>query len=155
TGETFIKQETIAKQLGLSSNYVWGLIKELVTRGWLIVDRREFDVMPGTGRRGRRGVVNTYQPAIDGARATTTNTRRLGTQRTVRARAQDNAELAPSQNPESPAETGKESDTMDHEQIPLEAALGQPGAAGGTQGPDPLQNHLGRAEARISRRLGD
>jgi AraC-like DNA-binding protein len=72
TGKTFLSQETIARVMGASERTVYGAIKELESRGYLIVKRREF----GTVTRktaagdiqvkvaGGKGVANTYFPSF-------------------------------------------------------------------------------------------
>lgn len=72
-GDTYLRQDTIADQLGLSLRAVQGAIGKLEVAGYLVIDRRELG-QRGDGRRvcGGRGVANTYAPALDGTQVSAT-----------------------------------------------------------------------------------
>ena len=74
TGDTYVKQETIAEKLGVSERTVWAAIMELERLGYLIISRRELGVRATDGRRvcGGRGVANTYLPAFERSQVTAT-----------------------------------------------------------------------------------
>lgn len=74
TGDTYVKQETIAEKLGMSERTVWTAIMELERLGYLIIARRELGVRATDGRRvcGGRGVANTYLPAFERSQVTAT-----------------------------------------------------------------------------------
>ncbi len=74
-GDTFIKQETIARLMGLSLRTVQNAIAELERRGYLIVQRRELGFRASDGRRaaGGKGVANTYLPAFQRTQLAATN----------------------------------------------------------------------------------
>lgn len=67
TGDTYVRQDTIAEKLGVSARTVWAAIGELERLGYLIISRRELGVRATDGRRvcGGRGVANTYLPAFE------------------------------------------------------------------------------------------
>jgi hypothetical protein len=73
-GDTFVKQETIARVMDLSLRTVQNAIIELERRGYLIVQRRELGVR-ADGRRvaGGKGVANTYLPAFQSTQLAATN----------------------------------------------------------------------------------
>ncbi len=84
-GDTFIKQETIARLMGLSERTVWGAIVELEQRGYLIVERRDLGTTTRRERSGKsttvrnaggKGVANTYVPAFQRSQVAATNTGR-------------------------------------------------------------------------------
>lgn len=79
TGDTFIKQDTIAARVRVSERTVWSAIRELEARGWLIVKRRELGVRASDGRRicGGKGVANVYLPAVHSSQLTATNAGRM------------------------------------------------------------------------------
>jgi hypothetical protein len=81
-GDTYVKQETIARIMGLSSRTVWGAIVELERRGYLIVERRDLGTTTRRERTGKtttvrnaggKGVANTYAPAFQRSQVTATN----------------------------------------------------------------------------------
>ena len=71
-GEVFIKQETIARIMGISDRTVWSAIKELEQRGYLAVKRRELGNRTSDGRRvcGGKGVANVYLPCFERSQIT-------------------------------------------------------------------------------------
>jgi biotin operon repressor len=75
SGETFVKQETIARVMKVSARTVWNAVKELEDRGHLIIRRRELGKRATDGRRvcGGRGVANTYLPAFERSQLAATN----------------------------------------------------------------------------------
>lgn len=66
SGETYVKQSTIAGEMGCCERTVWTAIKELETKGYLIIERRDLGVRASDGRRvcGGKGVANVYRPAF-------------------------------------------------------------------------------------------
>ena len=74
-GDTYVKQETIARVMGVSERTVWTAILGLERGGYLIVERRELGVRATDGRRvcGGRGVANTYLPAFQRSQVAATN----------------------------------------------------------------------------------
>jgi DnaA N-terminal domain len=85
SGDTFIKQQTAARLMGLSERTVWGAIVELERRGYLIVERRDLGTTTRRERSGKstmvrnaggKGVANTYVPAFRRSQVTATNTGR-------------------------------------------------------------------------------
>jgi hypothetical protein len=80
SGETYVRQDTIARIMGISARTVWSAIVELERSGYLIVKRRELGFREKDGRRvcGGRGVANTYAPAFERSQlAATTNGTKL------------------------------------------------------------------------------
>src|ERR1051326_2645325 len=85
-GDTYVKQEMIARIMGLSGRTVWGAIVELERRGYLIVKRRDLGTTTrkhhNSGKStsvrnaGGKGVANTYAPAFQRSQVTATNTGR-------------------------------------------------------------------------------
>src|ERR1051326_46098 len=86
SGDTYIKQQTISRLMGLSERTVWGAIVELETRGYLIVQRRDLGINTRQHHRsgksvtvrnaGGKGVANIYLPAFQWSQVTATNTGR-------------------------------------------------------------------------------
>lgn len=74
SGDTFVKQETIADLLGVTKRTVQAAIGELEYRGWLIVERRQLGFR-ADGRMvcGGKGVANTYRPAFQRTKLVATN----------------------------------------------------------------------------------
>lgn len=66
SGDTFIKNETIASVMGVSKRTVWTAIRDLEEAGYLIVERRELGRRQD-GRRvaGGRGAANEYKPGLE------------------------------------------------------------------------------------------
>lgn len=75
SGETFLRQDTIARLAGKSERTVWTAIQQLEARGYLLIDRRDLGFRAKDGRRvcGGRGVANTYQPAFERSQLTATS----------------------------------------------------------------------------------
>ena len=78
-GNAYLRQDTIARVMGVSERTVWSAITELETRGYLIVQRREFAPRKSDGRRvaGGRGVANVYLPAFERSQLSATNSGKM------------------------------------------------------------------------------
>lgn len=74
SGDTYVKQETIAALLGVSKRTVQDAIGNLERLGYLIVVRRQLGVrMDGRRVCGGKGVANTYLPAFQRTQLAATN----------------------------------------------------------------------------------
>lgn len=81
TGDTFIAQETIARVLDISKRSVWGCLKKLEERGYLVIKRRQLREGPRVTDKGTftvkyaggKGVANHYMPAFERSQLSTTN----------------------------------------------------------------------------------
>jgi hypothetical protein len=89
SGLTFLTQQRLADAMQMSERSIWGAIRDLESRGYLIVRRRELgeivrkkkgsDETITVKAAGGRGVANTFLPACERSQVTATNTgRRLG-----------------------------------------------------------------------------
>jgi hypothetical protein len=75
SGETFLRQDTVADALKVSVRQVRRAIGELEACGYLIVRRRELGVRKTDKRRacGGKGVANVYLPAFERSQVAATN----------------------------------------------------------------------------------
>lgn len=154
-GDTFVKQDTIARVAGLCPRTVRNAIGELETLGYILVRRRELGTR-ADGRRvcGGKGIANTYLPALDKSQVAATSAgtklaeraKLAWTERTAKRRPKEapGCHLGDNQRRQNPA--AKEAPgCLPTLNLPTE---GNPTAlsAGPCQGP---------ASERLKRRLGD
>jgi hypothetical protein len=74
TGKTFLNQQTLANDMGVTERTAWSAVNELDRAGYLIVKRREFGTLSRQKKDGTtvlvrlaggKGVANTYLPAFE------------------------------------------------------------------------------------------